>query len=51
MPHWGREVQICVFALEKEMSCTYQKEKKLAQKEIQEWVEVSILVIGDVSPT
>jgi len=36
MPHRGQEVQICVFALEKEMPCTYQKEKKLAQKEIQE---------------
>jgi hypothetical protein len=48
---WGRKIQIRVFALEKKTSRTYQKEEKLEQREIQEWIETSILVVGDVNPT
>jgi len=47
---WGRKVQIHLFRLEKETSCTYQKEKMLEQKEILEWIEASILVVRDVRP-
>ncbi len=47
----GQKVWIHVFAWEKKISCTYQKEKRLKQREIQKWVEALILVIGDVSPT
>jgi hypothetical protein len=38
VPDRGRKVRIHIFALEKEekTSCTYQKEKRLEQKEIQE---------------
>jgi hypothetical protein len=48
---WGWKIRIHVFALEKKTSRTYQKEEKLKQREIQEWVKASILVIGDVNPT
>ncbi len=47
----GWKLGIHVFALEKETSCTYKKEERLKQREIQEWVKVSILVIGDVNLT
>jgi hypothetical protein len=49
--HLGWKVQIHIFALKRETSCTYQKEKKLEYREIQESIKASIVVIGDVSPT
>jgi hypothetical protein len=48
---WGQKVWICLFGLERKTPCTYQKEERLKQREIQEWIEVSILVVGYVSPT
>jgi hypothetical protein len=51
VPHQDRKIWICVFALKKETSCTYQKEERLEQKEIQEWIQALILVVQDVSPT
>jgi hypothetical protein len=51
VPDWGRKFWIHVFAWEKETSCTYKKEERLEQRELQEWVKVSILVVGDVNPT
>jgi len=34
VPDQSRKVRIRVFALKKKTSCTYQKEKRLKQKEI-----------------
>jgi hypothetical protein len=36
VPHDDRKIRIYIFALKKETSCTYQKEERLEQKEIQE---------------
>jgi hypothetical protein len=36
VPYRSQKVQIRNFTLEKETSCTYQKEEKLKQREIQE---------------
>ncbi len=47
----GQKIQLHFFALERETTHTYQKGEKIEQKEIQEWVEASILVEGDVSAT
>jgi hypothetical protein len=47
----GWKVRIHVFTLEIKTSCIYQTEERLEQREIQEWVKASILVVGDVSPT
>jgi hypothetical protein len=47
----GREVWIHLFALEKQASCTYQKVERFEEIEIQEWIEASILIIGNVTPT
>jgi hypothetical protein len=43
--------QIYLFGLKRETPCTYQKEERLEQREIQKCIEAFILVIGDVSPT
>jgi len=36
VPNRSQKVRIHIFALERETSCTYQKEEKLQQREIQE---------------
>jgi hypothetical protein len=48
---WGWKVHLHIFALETETTYIYQKGEKLKQREIQEWMEASILLKGDVSPT
>jgi hypothetical protein len=36
VPNQGQKVQTHVFALERKTPCTYQKEERLEQKEMQE---------------
>jgi hypothetical protein len=36
VPNQGQKVRIRVFTLKRKISCTYQKEKRLKQKEIKE---------------
>jgi len=50
VPDQGRKIWIHLFGLERETPCTYQKEERLKQREIQEWIKISILVVGNVSP-